>query len=181
MKFNHSAFWRNRLSSPPFVIRCRRSRPRFHSHSVSGSAGPPVRPSDLPRPLHPAPQPLPQPVARPSSSSYSHGCQMTIARSYVFGPSGFWTMALLRYAAKLDPFLSLDSSPMPFTLVQFKERKGSHFCHLATLTTVPYTRLSLSFSLSLSRRYSDSSAARRPLLSWMIVKALISAGKEQQQ
>ena len=39
------------------------------------------------------------------------GCQMAIARfleSYVFGPSGFWTMASLRYAAKLDPFLSLD-------------------------------------------------------------------------
>ena len=26
----------------------------------------------------------------------------------MFGPSGFWTMALLRYAAKYDPFLSLD-------------------------------------------------------------------------
>ena len=31
-----------------------------------------------------------------------------IFRSYVFGPSGFWTMALLRYAARFDPFLSLD-------------------------------------------------------------------------
>ena len=31
-----------------------------------------------------------------------------ILRSYVFGPSGFWTMAPLRYAAKFDPFLSLD-------------------------------------------------------------------------
>ena len=31
-----------------------------------------------------------------------------IFRSYVFGPSGFWTMAPLRYAAKFDPFLSLD-------------------------------------------------------------------------
>ena len=26
----------------------------------------------------------------------------------MFGPLGFWTMALLRYAAKFDPFLSLD-------------------------------------------------------------------------
>ena len=26
----------------------------------------------------------------------------------MFGPSGFWTMALLSYAAKFDPFLSLD-------------------------------------------------------------------------
>ena len=29
-----------------------------------------------------------------------------IFRSYVFGPSGFWTMALVRYAASFDPFLS---------------------------------------------------------------------------
>ena len=29
-----------------------------------------------------------------------------IFRSCVFGPSGFWTMAPLRYAAKFDPFLS---------------------------------------------------------------------------
>ena len=26
----------------------------------------------------------------------------------MFGPSGLWTMAPLRYAAKFDPFLSLD-------------------------------------------------------------------------
>ena len=31
-----------------------------------------------------------------------------IFRLYVFGPSGFCTMAPLRYAAKYDPFLSLD-------------------------------------------------------------------------
>ena len=37
-----------------------------------------------------------------------HGCQMAIFRSYVLGPSGFWTMTPLCYAAKLDPFLSLD-------------------------------------------------------------------------
>ena len=28
--------------------------------------------------------------------------------SYVFGPSGFWTMAPLPDAAKFDPFLSVD-------------------------------------------------------------------------
>ena len=33
--------------------------------------------------------------------------------SYVFSPCGFWTMAPLRYAAKLDPFLSLDCAPRP--------------------------------------------------------------------
>ena len=32
-------------------------------------------------------------------------------RSYLFGPSGFWTMAPLRCAAKFDPFLSLDCTP----------------------------------------------------------------------
>ena len=47
--------------------------------------------------------------------------------SYVFGPLGFWTMAPLRYAAKFDPFLSLDCAPTPSTLVQSKERKGSNF------------------------------------------------------
>ena len=50
-----------------------------------------------------------------------------ILRSYVFGLSGFWTMAPLRYAAKFDPFLSLDCAPMPSTLAQSKERKGSNF------------------------------------------------------
>ena len=48
-------------------------------------------------------------------------------RSYVFGPSGFWTMAPLRYVAKFDPFLSLDCAPTPSTLAQCKERKGSNF------------------------------------------------------
>ena len=55
---------------------------------------------------------------------------MAIARfleSYVFGPLGFWTMAPLRCAAKLDPFLSLDCAPAPSTLSQSKERKGSNF------------------------------------------------------
>ena len=47
-----------------------------------------------------------------------------ISRSYVFGPSGFWTMAPLRYAAKFDPFLTLDCAPTPLTLAQSKERKG---------------------------------------------------------
>ena len=45
----------------------------------------------------------------------------------MFGPSGFWTMAPLRYAAKFDPFLSLDCAPTPSTLAQSKERKGSNF------------------------------------------------------
>ena len=31
-----------------------------------------------------------------------------ILRLYVFGPSGFWTMAPLRCASKFDPFLTLD-------------------------------------------------------------------------
>ena len=36
-------------------------------------------------------------------------------------------MAPLRYAAKFDPFLSLDCAPTPSTLKQSKERKGSNF------------------------------------------------------
>ena len=50
-----------------------------------------------------------------------------ILRSFVFGPSGFLTMAPLRCAAKFDPFLSLDCAPTPSTLAQSKERKGSNF------------------------------------------------------
>ena len=36
-------------------------------------------------------------------------------------------MALLCYAAKVDPFLSLDCAPTHSTLAQSKERKGSTF------------------------------------------------------
>ena len=36
-------------------------------------------------------------------------------------------MAPLRYAAKLDPFLSLDCALTPSILAQSKERKGSNF------------------------------------------------------
>ena len=36
-------------------------------------------------------------------------------------------MAPLCYAAKFDPFLSLDCAPTPSTLAQSKERKGSNF------------------------------------------------------
>ena len=45
----------------------------------------------------------------------------------MFGSSGFWTLALLRYAAQFDPFFSLDCAPTPSTLAQSKERKGSKF------------------------------------------------------
>ena len=43
-------------------------------------------------------------------------------------------MAPLRYAAKFDPFLSLDCAHTPSTLAKSKERKGSNFaiwqpCH----------------------------------------------------
>ena len=56
-----------------------------------------------------------------------HDCQMAIAkifRLYVFGPSGFWTMAPLHYAAKFDPFLSLDCARVEGVGAQSKERKG---------------------------------------------------------
>ena len=39
----------------------------------------------------------------PDGDGYSQ-----IFRSYVFCPLGFWTIALLCYAAKFGPFLSLD-------------------------------------------------------------------------
>ena len=43
-------------------------------------------------------------------------------------------MAPLRYAAKFDPFLSLDRAPHPGT-IQGKE--GIKFCYLATLPSLP--------------------------------------------
>ena len=46
---------------------------------------------------------------------------------YVFGPSGFWSMTPLRYAAKFDPFLSLDCAKVEGVGAQSKERKGSNF------------------------------------------------------
>ena len=56
-----------------------------------------------------------------------------ILRSYVFGPSGFWTMAPLRYAAKFDPL----DPPTPSTLSAIQGKEGTKFCHLATLLSVP--------------------------------------------
>ena len=50
-----------------------------------------------------------------------------IFKSYVFGPLGFWTMAPLCYAAKFDPFLSLDCARVEGVGAQSKERKGSNF------------------------------------------------------
>ena len=67
-----------------------------------------------------------------------------ILRLYVFGPSGFWTMAPLCYAAKFDPFLSLDCAPTPSTLVPqalhpgaIQGKEGIKFSHLATLILHP--------------------------------------------
>ena len=73
----------------------------------------------------------------------THGCQMAIARfleSYVFGPSGYWTMAPLCYAAKLDSFLSLDCVPTPSNLVQSKERKGSNFAICPPPSTLAHSK-----------------------------------------
>ena len=62
------------------------------------------------------------------SQSLSHGCQMVIAgfldrMCLALRASGLW----LCYAAKFDPFLSLDCAPTPSTLAKSKERKGSNF------------------------------------------------------
>ena len=47
-----------------------------------------------------------------------------IFRSYVFGPLGFWTMAPLHYAAKFDPFLSLDCARVEDAI---QEKEGTKF------------------------------------------------------
>ena len=57
-----------------------------------------------------------RPISRwPLPDGYSQ-----IFGSYVFCPFGFWTMAPLCYAAKFDPFLSLDYTLTPSTLAQSK-------------------------------------------------------------
>ena len=45
-------------------------------------------------------------------------------------------MAPLRWAAKFDPFLSFNCARVEGVGPQSKERKGSNFCHLATLAQV---------------------------------------------
>ena len=40
----------------------------------------------------------------------------------MFDPSGFWTMAPLLYAAKFDPFLSLDCARVDGVGAQSKEK-----------------------------------------------------------
>ena len=65
-----------------------------------------------------------------------HGCQMVIARIYDCMCLALWawrTMALLRYAAKFDPFLSWIAPPTLHPgAIQGKE--GIKFCYLATLS-----------------------------------------------
>ena len=63
-----------------------------------------------------------------------HGCQMAIARfleSYVFGPSGFWTLAPLRYTAEFDPFLSLDCARVEGVGGAIQGKEGIQFCSVA--------------------------------------------------
>ena len=54
-------------------------------------------------------------------------------RLYAFGPSGFWTMAPLRYAAKFNTFLSLDCAPHALHPGAIQGKEGIKFCHLAKL------------------------------------------------
>ena len=68
---------------------------------------------------------------------FRHGCQMAIARfldRMCLVLLGFWSMAPLRYAAKFDPFPSLDCAlALQSGAIQGKE--GIKLCHLATLPT----------------------------------------------
>ena len=68
-----------------------------------------------------------RPIARPPPQAWLPDGYSQISRSYLCGPLGFWTMAPLCYAAKFDPFLSLDCAPTHSTLGQSKEKKGSDF------------------------------------------------------
>ena len=93
-----------------------------------------------------------------------------IFRSYVFGPSGFWTMAPLRYTAKLDPFLSLDCAPTPSTLAQFKERKGSCFAaqHSGAIVQKPEgpNTYNLKFCLQPSGNHASATRVAAEEMKW---------------
>ena len=68
-----------------------------------------------------------------------HGCQMAIARfldRMCMVPSGFWTVAPLRYTAKLDPFLSLDCTSQALHPGAIQGNEGIKFCYLATLNVL---------------------------------------------
>ena len=47
-------------------------------------------------------------------------------------------MAPLRYAAKYDPFISLDCAPMPSTPGAIQGKEEIKFCHLATLLLLSF-------------------------------------------
>ena len=70
-----------------------------------------------------------------------HGCQMAIARFFermCLALRASRTMAPLRYAAKFDPFLSLDfASTHALHPGTIQGKEGTKFCHLATLAPGP--------------------------------------------
>ena len=83
-------------------------------------------------------------------------CCSRIFKSDVFGPLSLKAMAPLRYAAKFDPFLSLDCAPTPSTLAQSKERKGSNFAiwrpwFYPTCTATAMNDFAIVFSLLANR------------------------------
>ena len=88
------------------TLRCR----NMYVHALSGADG----------------RPDPDEVVKMDKAWLPDGYSQ-IFRSYVFGPSGFWTMAPPRYTAKFDPFLSLDCARVEGVGAQSKERKGSNF------------------------------------------------------
>ena len=85
---------------------------------------------------------------RHRSASWLPDGYSQIFRSYVFGPRGFWTMAPLRYAAKFDPFLSLDYPSHALRPGAIQGKKRIKFCHLATLVTEFYPDATTALAIS---------------------------------
>ena len=117
--------------------------------------------------------PWPWGSSPPSPSGLPYGYSK-IFSSYVFGPSGFWTMAPLRYAAKFDPFLSLDCAPQPPPWRNLRKGKeGIKFCHLATVAVAeffstgscsPTTSHTIAIAPSIFLALLVCEVVRRPLL-----------------
>ena len=84
----------------------------------------------------------------------SYGFQMTRKsfRSYVFGPSGYWTMAP-RYATLqnfIPSFPWIAPPPTPSTLAQSKERKGSNFTIWQPCITNGYQMVGLQLAYNIA-------------------------------
>ena len=108
---NHSCAWRIDRCVSRYSLHCSRSERRV---ARNGNKAPRLT------------------VTTDVDRTGGHGCQIGFLDCMCFALRDWRTMALLRYAAKFDPFLSLDCAPRPPPWCS-PRKEGIKFCHLATL------------------------------------------------